>query len=138
MNIKKAYYYLFYKLYRLWNKAYHPFLSGNFRAEVTIIVLEIWLLLSIGIYYVVATKTVVELTLFKPVVIIPFLVIILINYYAFIHTDEWKEYCKEFDKLPKETNRRWGLWVWAIVVLIIANLIFSFYQMSQVDWSQYR
>lgn len=138
MNIKQAYYYFFYKLYRFWNKASNPFLSNNFRAEVTIIALEVWLLLSIGIYYVVATKTVVELTLFNPIVIIPFLVIILINYYAFINTNAWKGYALEFDQLSKKKNMIGDWIVFGIVLFIIANLVFSFYLMSQIDWNQYK
>lgn len=136
-KLKRAYYYLFYKLYKFSEAAPSRWLS-DWKAGVVIFVLEIWILLSIGVYYAVATKTVVELSIFKPIVFIPFLMLMVLNYYTFIHTDVWKDYVKEFDQLPKRTNRIGSWIVFGVVVLVIANLVFAFYLMSQVDWSQYR
>lgn len=55
-----------------------------------------------------------------------------------VHTDIWKEYVIEFDQLSKKKNRIGGWIVFGVVLLVVMNLIFSFYLMSQVDWSMYR
>jgi hypothetical protein len=73
-----------------------------------------------------------------PIVFIPLVLVLLINYVAFIHTDVWKDYVIEFDKMPKKKNRIGSWIVFGIVLFIISNLIFSFYLMSRIDWSQYR
>jgi hypothetical protein len=136
-KIKKAYYYLFYKFYKMSEAAPSRWLS-DWKAAIVIGALEIWLLLSIGVYFSVCTKRVLALELSKPIIYVPLVTILILNYISFIHTDEWKDYVKEFDQLPKEKNRLGSWIVFAIVVFVLANLIFSFYLMSRIDWSQYR
>ena len=72
-----------------------------------------------------------------PMVYIPFLLVILINYIAFVRTDVWKDYVKEFDQLSKRKNRIGSWIVLGGVLFVIANLVVAFYLMSQIDWSQY-
>ena len=134
--MKKAYYYLFYKFYKLAETAPSRWLS-DWKAGIVIITLEVWLLLSIGVYYATLTKTKIELNIRMPIVFIPLLVILVTNYLMFIHSDVWKEYIEEFDKLPKKKNRYGTLIVLAVVIFVVANLIFSFYLMSQIDWTNY-
>ncbi len=137
MKIKRAYYYLFYKFYKLGELAQPPFLS-DWKAGIAVIALEIWVLLSVGVYYAVVTKTVIELKISMPIIFIPLALVIILNYFAFVHTDIWKKYVKEFDRLPKHKNKLGNWIVLGVVLFIIGNLIFSFYLMSQVDWSKYR
>lgn len=111
---------------------------SDWKAGIVIIVLELWILFSIGIYYAALTKTKIELDITMPIIFIPLLIIILINYLAFVHTDVWKEYVKEFDRLPKKKNRIGSWIVLGVVLFVVANLIFPFYLMSRVDWSQYK
>lgn len=138
MTIKKAYYYLFYKLYKFSEAAPSRWLS-DWKATFALLVLEIWVLLSFMVYYKVFTKrdlipdnrlTIVGLTV---VVILS-----LIKYFVFEHRDRWKECIGEFSRWPAKKNKTGTLIVWFIVLLIIANLIFSFYLMSQVNWKLYR
>lgn len=136
-KIKKAYYYLFYKLYKHYEDSSEPWWS-DWKACVSIGALEIWLLLSIGAYYAILTKTAIELSVTMPIVYIPLLIVFILNYFSFIHNDSWKEYNKEFDKLPKKENILGGWIVLGIIIIVILNLIFSFYLMSQIDWEQYR
>jgi hypothetical protein len=60
------------------------------------------------------------------------------NYFIFHHRDQWKDIVKEFDKLPKRKNKIGGWIVFGVVLLIISNMVFAFYQMSLIDWSPYR
>ncbi|MEC5173871.1 hypothetical protein [Chryseobacterium nepalense] len=130
-KIKKAYYYFFYKIYK--SIEYTSELVGgafwtDFKAGLVIGALEIWFLISIGIYLVLITnKNIAELTLTQPIVFIPLIIILLLNYFSFIHTDKWKEYNNEFDQLSIKKNKIGGKIVWCTVVFIIINLFFSYY-----------
>lgn len=98
--LKRAYYYLFYKFYKMSEAAPSRWLS-DWKAVICIIALEIWTMLFLVVYYVTITKTYIDLNLKMPIVFIPLLIVSLINYFAFIHTSVWKQYLKEFDRLPK-------------------------------------
>jgi hypothetical protein len=130
-KLKKAYYYFFYKIYK--SIEYTSELLGgafwtDFKAGLVIGALEIWFLISIGIYLLLITnKNIGELTLNQPIVFIPLIIILLLNYFSFIRTDKWKEYNKEFDQLPIERNKKGGIIVWCTIALIVINLFFSYY-----------
>lgn len=136
--MKRAYYYFFYKLYRFWENVSDPKFWSDWKATVTIIVLELLILLSIGAYYAVISRTILDLNIKMPIVYIPSIIIMTTNYFAFIHTDKWKDYVEEFDLLPQKNNKTGSWIVFIIILLIIMNWVFSIYLMSQVDWSQYR
>lgn len=136
MNVQKltkAYYYLFYKLYK-WIGEENGW--ADWKAGIAVMTFEIWFVLSLFNYY----NTLIDKnfdpnnTLFITVGVI----IISINVYLFTYLDHWKNRIKEFDKLPDRTNNIGGAIVFVVLLFIIGNLIFSFYLMSQVDWAQYR
>ncbi|MFN0293021.1 hypothetical protein [Pedobacter helvus] len=134
----KAYYYLFYRIYRFWENVSDPKFWSDWKAGIVIIVLELFLLASIFIYYKIFFNRYVHLSESNRDIIIPLLLVVIPNYFAFVHTDRWKDYVKEFDALPKKDNKIGGWIVFGFILLVIANLIFSIYLMSKVDWSQYR
>lgn len=136
--LKRAYYYFFYKLYKFWENVSDPKFWSDWKAGVVIIALEIFLLASIFIYYKVFFNRNIHLSESNWDIIIPMLVVVIPNYFAFVHTDRWKDYIKEFDELPKRSNKIGSWIVFSIVLLVIVNLIFSIYLMSQINWSQYR
>ncbi|MFC4687676.1 hypothetical protein ACFO4P_12095 [Epilithonimonas pallida] len=128
-KIKRAYYYFFYKIYKAAKYTSYPF--GDFlldyRALIGVVILEAWIYISLLIYLSFINKLPGELTILSPLVYIPAISIFVINYIAFIHTDIWKQYNKEFDNLSKKQNRI-GTWiVLGIVLAIIGNLILSVY-----------
>lgn len=141
LSLKEGYYYFFYKMYKAidyTSKAMGGRFWTDFKAGVVMIVLEIWFLFSIGAYYAAITKTSIELKLNMPIIYVPLLVIIGFNYLMFVHTPKWKEYNREFDQWPKRKNRI-GTWiVLGIILFIVANVIFSFYLMSRIDWQSIR
>ena len=60
-------------------------------------------------------------------ILIPFIAILLLKWFAFWKDDKWKYYVSEFDQLPKEKNNK-GSWIIACIILLcFVNLIFSFY-----------
>lgn len=137
MKIKQAYYYLFYKFYKVAMTGTIKSLS-SFYAGIGIIALEIWFLLSLYNYYSIFFNRYATLELISFKVIFSFVLILAINYFAFSYTDKWKDYVAEFDQWPRKRNIIGGIITWGIILFIIANLIFSFYLTSQIDWKQYR
>lgn len=130
MSIKKLYYYFFYKIYKSIEYTSENFggkFLSSFKAGFVMIVLQIWLLLSIGNYYSFITNEDVELSISMPIIYIPLIIIIGFNYFTLDFKDYWIKYFKEFDKLPKEKNKKYGMIVWSIIILIIGNMLFSFY-----------
>jgi len=138
MTVKKAYYYVFYKLYKFWEAISAPKFWSNWKASLSIDILEIFLALSAIVYYAVFTRTILNIDIKKPVVLAPFAAIVVINYFIFHHHDQWKDIIVEFDQWEKRKNRIGGCVIGIVAVAIIANLIFAFYIMSKIDWSKYR
>lgn len=132
----RAYYYIFYKLYNFWEKVSFPKFWSAFKAGVSLIALEIWLVMSLINYYNIFINRQFYLT--KNIFLVIGILVAAVNVVIFTYLDLWKEYNKEFDLLSKKKNIIGGIIVWSIIVLIIINLIYSFYLMNQVDWSQYR
>ncbi len=126
-KIKRLYYYLFYKLYNHYEDSSTPWWS-DFKASVSIGILEIWLLLSILNYFLlISGKTTGEINIWQPSILIPIVLLFLLHYFAFIRNDVWKEYNREFDKLTVENNRRNGIITWSVIFCVIFNTIFSYY-----------
>ena len=138
MNIKKIYSYIFYKLYKFSEAAPSKWWS-DWKALIALEALEVWLIISIFIYYDVITKK--ELPDDKTIVLVGVFIIIilsLIKYFVFYHKDQWKIYVKEYDKLSKRQNKIGSALVIILIILILCNLIFSFFLMSQINWELHK
>lgn len=131
--LKRAYYYLFYKFYKISEAAPSRWLS-EWKASLAIDVLVLFILFSgVNYYNVFIDKTLA----FDNKLLFAFLYIALIampNYFIFNHRNKWKEIVVEFDKRPNSFNRTGSWLVTLFVIIVIANLCFSFYLMSLVDW----
>ncbi len=139
-KIKKAYYYFFYKIYK--SIEYTSELVGggfwtDFKAGLVIGTLEIWFLASGLIYYSILNNVKLNITLADPIVLIPLILLLVLNYFAFIHTDVWKEYNAKFDKLPKEENKKGGIIVWTIVAFITINFFGSAFLLQKYVLKMY-
>ncbi|SEH49282.1 hypothetical protein [Chryseobacterium culicis] len=133
-KIKKAYYYFFYKIYK--SIEYTSELVGgafwtDFKTGLVVGTLEIWLLASGLIYYSIIKDIKLNLTLTNPIVLIPLILLLILNYFAFIRTDVWKKYNAEFDKLPKDKNKKGAIIVWAIIAFITINFFGSAYYLQK-------
>lgn len=135
INVKRAYYYLFYKLYK-W--------IGNdnwlvdWKAELSLDVLWIFLSISIIIYYTIFFDRFFQIGNGFYFLSGYLFLIALPNYFIFHHKNQWEEIVNEFDQLPKKKNILGGFIVLFFVLLIVSNMVFAFYQMSLIDWSKYR
>lgn len=100
--------------------------------------LEAWVLFSFVAYYRIYTKTSMQLSISMPIVYIPLILLFVFNYFTLDYKGKWKQYNTEFANYSKRKNRIGGWIVFGIILLVISNLIYALYLMSQIDWSQYR
>jgi hypothetical protein len=138
MKSREVYYYLFYKLYKFWETVSTPKFWSDWKASLSMDVLIYFLVQAFFIYYNVLIDRESDLGESTIEVILLVGVVSISNYFIFHHKDQWREIVHEFDKWPKEKNKRGNIIAATVIFTIIVNLIFSFYLMSQVDWSQYR
>jgi hypothetical protein len=136
--LKKAYYYLFYKLFRFWEVASVPKFWSEWKAGLSVDVL--WFLngFSLLIYYNIYWNRYFILGDGKWLIVAYITLIFVPNYFIFHHKDKWKPFNLEFNKLSKKKNRIGSLIVFAVVLLSFANMIYAFYLMSTINWQQYR
>ena len=138
MAIKKCYTYFYYKLYKLFQVDERDWWS-EWKASGILSLLISLLILSFLIYYNIFFDRYFDLNLSNIQTYLIFMILFALpNYFIFHHKDQWKAIINEYEQLPKNKNKI-GDWVaYSIVIFIIANLIFAFYLMSQIDWTQYR
>ena len=125
MDIKKWYYYLFYKLYKFWEFISSPRVWSDAKAVLTLSVLELFIIYSLIIYYRLLINKDSD---FGEGVIPIFLSILFIatpNFYIFIYGDKWKAIIVEFDKWSEEEHKRGSRIVWSVIILVILNLIIA-------------
>lgn len=121
------YYYLFYKYYRLFEHFKTTRWLTDVKAVIVVISLEIWILFSLNNYWDVLLGRHGELSFFSFKVLVPFLLLMLLKWFAFWKDDRWKEYVNEFNQWSQKTNNQ-GSWIVACITLLcFANLVFSFY-----------
>jgi hypothetical protein len=125
MKIKEAYYFLYYTIYKAWSKNDNPFLSNDFRADVCLIALEIWILMTINAYVSILLNIRSKLSLTDIRGIIPAVIAIGTTLYFFTLSNNWKSYFEVFDNWPKKRRRTGYIIVWCLVIFIFVNLIFS-------------
>ncbi|MEO6175386.1 MAG: hypothetical protein ABIP27_09580 [Flavobacterium circumlabens] len=139
--IKKSYYYFFYKIYRsieYTSKSFGGETLISSKAGLVMLALEAWVLFSFVAYYRIYTKTSMQLSISMPIVYIPLILLFVFNYFTLDYKGKWKQYNTEFANYSKRKNRIGGWIVFGIILLVISNLIYALYLMSQIDWSQYR
>jgi len=129
----RAYYYLFYKFYKFWEKVSIPRFWSEWKASLSIIVTQIWLMISLFVYYKVFIDRYYQLN--ESLLFTIGFILFIINYLAFHQKDKWKTIVEEFDNLSKKKNTIGSIIVWSLVILIIVIIIFSFYLMNKIDGS---
>jgi len=58
--------------------------------------------------------------------------VFIVNYLAFIRSDKWKDYNKEFEQLPTDVNNRGTAIVMGVVLVIITSMWYSIHVMSVI------
>ncbi|MFM2224930.1 MAG: hypothetical protein RJA07_1132 [Bacteroidota bacterium] len=122
--MKRAYYYLFYKLYKFSEAAPSRWMS-DWKAELAIDVLELFVVFTVLDFYTICTERIVNLENTGLCALLYISIIAIPNYFIFHHNDQWKGYVHEFDKWPKNKNTMGTLIVWCIIILIITTFFIS-------------
>jgi len=137
--MKKSYYYFFYKIYKAIQYTSYPFGNFllNFKACVVIITLEIWSLLTILNYYGIINNIKPNSSLKNPLIFVPFVIIMILNYITFYYFDTWEKYNQKFDQLPKKTNTIGSFVVWTIILFIIVIFFASTFHLHKTIYGKY-
>ena len=131
INIKRGYYYIFYKFYKFGELSPSSFPS-DFTATLAITVLEVLFLIAVKFYYIEFIDSSNTFVFASFQTILPLATVLLVNCFAFLKNDKWKVYVNEFNQLPRKRNLI-GTWIVAgIVIFIIVNLIVAINIMSKV------
>lgn len=137
MNLKKAYHYLYYRLYRYYNSGFFVFWTER-KAYISICILDaIFVIFMYNYYTIFINRYIINQDTSLIGYLITALVCVL-NYMIFQSRDQWKTIIKEFDNLSRKKRIIYDIAVYIFIAFVFANLIFSFYLMSQIDWSLYR
>lgn len=126
-KIKQAYYYFFYKIYKvmLWTSAPFGNFFSDFRASLVIIALEIWFCITIYSYLSIFIGEKISVSITEPSGFIPYVVIVGLNIYFFNSSYKWKPYFEEFENWSKRKNLIGSIIVWSIILFIIINFFAS-------------
>lgn len=133
MKIREAYYYIYYTIYKAWSKNYNPFISNDFKADICLIALKMWIFMIINAYVSVILDIKSKLSFTDLRGIIPVVVAIGTTLYFFTFSNEWKPYFKVFDNWPKRKKQTRSIIVWCLVIFIFINLIFSVELMKNLE-----
>ncbi|UZT97251.1 hypothetical protein ODZ84_18980 [Chryseobacterium fluminis] len=131
MSVKKVYCYFFYKLYKFWDGVSYPKFWSDWKSSLTLDCLIYFIVTSAFIYYKVFFNITVHLSENNNNIFISVIVIVFFNYFIFHHQDQWKDLITEYDKLPERKNNIGSWIVFGVILLIVGNLIFSFYCLDQ-------
>lgn len=134
MNLRKAYYYLYYKLYKFAVSISDDAIN-EWKPLITILVLEVLFIAQVLVWYSIITKNVLVvnnplMTFFPPVATIG-----VANYLYFLHGDKWKRYVDEFKDFDKRKRLLGSGVIISVIVFIVLSLIVGFYQLSKIDWT---
>ena len=126
MSIKELYGYFYYAFYKTWLKIDNAFgATGLFptdkKAGLCMFAVEVWLGFSIVGY--IGHLFNIHVHISKFMALVPFVILFIINWFIFEKNDKWKNYVHEFNKWPKEKNRK-GFWIVRIIILVIAISFF--------------
>jgi hypothetical protein len=131
MTIKKTYYYLYYKIYKMWDKIENPFLSTSLRTDISIIFIMAWFIVTLFAYLSIILGSRIELDITNPIGLISAIFILGLTLYFFTFSTKKKDYFAEFEQWPLKKNRFGGVIVLCIVIFILINLFVSIDMMKK-------
>lgn len=118
MIILKAYQYFFYILYRFFEASTYSRWWSEWKANVVMLALSLWLYASIEITF----HYLYEIPLKPSNFVIDIsaglflLTVGILNWFLFEYDDRWKEIVKDFDSLSKRKNRIGSVIVWTVIL----------------------
>ncbi|GIV28663.1 MAG: hypothetical protein KatS3mg027_2477 [Bacteroidia bacterium] len=137
-KIKKAYYLLFYKIYRFY-KSMEDDGFADWKAGLVIQTLQIFVMFIIIGQTEIITKHKLIPAGDPKIWATPIAIMLAIfNYYIFLHRRNWKNYEEEFRSYSRQKNRLINFIVFCIIFGTLLLLIFTLYLYSKVDRTKYK
>jgi len=96
-------------------------------------ILELWLLFAVLNYVAIISGRQSRVDLFSGTLIIPFIIILLVKWLAFLRNDQWKDHEEKFNSWSVETNAKGTIIVILITALIVVSSIISTYLYSNLS-----
>lgn len=120
----KSYYYLFYKLYKFWEYISVPRFWSDVKASLSIDLLILFAVSSVFFYFDISFGD-------KSVFLACLILMLFVSNYFLLKETVWRGYIDYFETLPKSKNRKGGILVWSIILLILLSFVHSIYWMDQ-------
>ena len=133
ISIKIYYYYLFYKFHLFFERLFPNKPMNIFRTIMLMTILELWLLFAVLNYVAIISGRQSRVDLFSGTLIIPFIIILLVKWLAFLRNDQWKDHEEKFNSWSVETNAKGTIIVILITALIVVSSIISTYLYSNLS-----
>ena len=136
-KMKNIYFYLYYKLYRSYERGQSVWLS-EWKATLTLDFFIYIILSTLFVYYKIFVNRYAKLSVSNFEIFLVLIISNVLHFLMFHHNDKWKIIIQKFDSLPKKSNVIGGWAIGLLLLLILANFVLALYLMSQIDWSPYR
>lgn len=131
MIFKTAYYFMFYTFWGFFES--NPLKWGAvWKAGTLIQILECLLIFSVLNYYGIFFDKYYDIQIISPELIIPILITLVVNYFAFSRNDKWKEYASDFEHWPQAKRTKGFIMVSLFVAVVIMITISSFYFIERI------
>ena len=134
-NIKNTYYFIFYKFYYIFKASANEGWE-EWKSYIAVNTLGIMFIIELLNWWSIIFRTVIDVPTYW--VAIPAGIIVIGNYFIFIHQNKWKKYEEKFKQYSINQSRKLSLIFLIVVIGILTSLIFSFYELGKIDWTPLR
>ena len=117
--MEKIYYFVFYTLFVFWEKVSIPKFYSEFKAGLSILLIQIFIYYSIIYSYLIITNKEFNFDLKNPILLIPLGTIFLINIFLTNVSSKWKYYYPKFDNLQNIKKIKYMSITWLFILSII-------------------
>ncbi|MDR1003773.1 MAG: hypothetical protein LBL97_02010 [Prevotellaceae bacterium] len=138
-KLAKAYQYLYYRIYKFLDDSYMDGFWMEWRAGGILFTIVVWFAISLFVYFSILVDLLfanidaeIITYMFGACLCVLLLFVAIKTVTLVTYKSHWKKIIVKFNKLPQKENTKKGLIALSVVVLIVANLIFSFYLLSIV------
>ncbi len=134
----KFYYIFFYKLFRLFKSTANEGWE-DWKALVALCLITVLLLVQGYVYFLVFFPELsFDIPYPQPTLFLISFALCSMHYYLTLHKEKWKAYIDVYNSFSKMQKITSSLLMFFFLCLIVCGLFFSFYKLSQVNWSVYR
>ncbi|HAD78638.1 MAG TPA: hypothetical protein DCF99_03360 [Flavobacteriaceae bacterium] len=117
--MEKIYYFVFYTLFVFWEKVSIPKFYSEFKAGLSILLIQIFIYYSIIYSYLIITNKEFNFDLKNPILLIPLGTIFLINIFLTNVSSKWKYYYPKFDNLQNIRKIKYMSITWLFILSVI-------------------